>query len=122
VIVKKFRNLGRGAPIRTQCRQGHSHPSKGEAGHCDVLYLALQAGKMDPPWVKIDYEKRYDLRVNGVLVGTHKPDWTVTRADGSQFINEFKGYHKNKREFQLRMKLFMALYPEIPYHIIGGEK
>jgi hypothetical protein len=104
--------------IRTRCMTGHSHPSKGEAKHCDELHMVLRSGKY--AWKQIEYEKKYNLVVNGVLVGTHRPDWTITHCEDSVSIVEFKG--AETRDWLLRKKLFMAIYPDIPYTVVkaGG--
>ena len=118
-MIKKHR-IGKSRAIRSRCQQGHTHPSKAEALHCNVLHLVMKDPKQG---IKvIEYEKKYPLMVNGVLVGTHKPDWTVHRQDGSWYVVEYKGFHKNKREWILRKKLFMALYPGIKYNVVGTGK
>ncbi|MFO7791268.1 MAG: DUF1064 domain-containing protein [Bacteroidales bacterium] len=110
-IVKKVNKFGN---IFTVCRHGHNHPSKGEAEHCDKLHLCLAATNTDIRF--IHYEKSYDLVVNGVKVGKHKPDWTLERFDGSYKIVEYKGM--STPVWKLKLKMFKAQYPDIPYEVV----
>jgi len=100
--------------IRTECKQGHSHPSKGEAEHCDKLHMVFRSGTYR--WKRIEYERKYLLQVKGQLVCSHRPDWTITREDDSLSVVEFKG--AETRDWKLRMKLFKALFPEIEYTVV----
>lgn len=69
------------------------------------------------------YEVSYDLEVNGKLITKHKPDFTVTLPDDRQEVHEVKGGEATKTEaWRLRMKLFKALIPEIPYRVFDGRK
>ena len=63
-----------------------------------------------------EYAKRYELRVNGKLIGCHKPDFTVTKSDGTFEVREVKGAETS--DWHLRKNLFEALFPEIPYLVI----
>jgi len=63
-----------------------------------------------------EYAKKYELRVNGILVGCHKPDFSVTRKDGKLEVHETKGFSTS--DWILRKNLFEAIYPEIPYIVI----
>lgn len=95
-----------------RCRLGHYHPSYGEAMYC--LYLS---GLKEHGDIKdFEYQKRYELRVNGKLIGHHKPDFTVTTKLDKQEVHEFKGFETT--DWQLRHKIFEAIYPEIPYIVI----
>lgn len=97
---------------RTVCSGGHRHPSQLECRECECLSLRKKAGDIKD----FEYAKRYELRVNGVLVGHHKPDFTVTHNDGSTEIRETKGMVTP--DFVLRKNVFEAIYPEMPYNII----
>lgn len=100
--------------IRTQCQLRYWHDSKGEAQHCVLIHLKLRATNND--WVRIRHEVKYLLAVNGQLIGVHQPDWTIDHKDGKRSVIEFKG--RETRDWKLKMKLFKALYPEIPYIVV----
>lgn len=97
---------------RTACFQGHNHPSKGEAIHCNKLELRRRSGEFE----KYDYEKTYPIHVNGVLICKHKPDFTVYGENGKVWVEEFKGVLT--ADFKLKKKLFEVTYPQIEYKVI----
>jgi hypothetical protein len=97
---------------RSVCFLGHNHPSMVECRFCE----ALQAAKKDGSVKEFFYEMKYDLMVNGIKIGSHKPDFTVIYPDGRTVVQEIKGYVT--RDFILRKKIFEANYPKIPYIII----
>jgi hypothetical protein len=98
--------------VRSKCSLGHNHPSKLECGYCGQLQLMLKANKIKG----FEFQKKYELRVNGKLIGCHKPDFTVTTKEGSIEVHETKGMVTS--DFMLRKNLFEAIYPEIPYIVI----
>lgn len=97
--------------ISGRCFLGHYHPSRLERNYCEQLEMLRQSGDID----SFEYNKRYELRVNGVLVGHHKPDFTVLRG-GKVEVHETKGMITS--DFILRKKVFEACYPSIPYIVI----
>lgn len=99
---------------RYVCRQGHRHDSIGEARYCDKLMLLKKAGEIK------DYKNQvtFDLKVNGKKVTGHRVDFVVTNNDGSESVHEFKGYAT--QVWIIKRKLFIALYPQIPYKTIRG--
>ena len=101
---------------RSKCNLGHSHPSMLEGQYCNALQLRVNALEIN----SFEYAKRYELRVNGCLIGHHKPDFTVITNDGKIEVHETKGMITT--DFMLRKNLFEAIYPEIKYIIIksGG--
>ena len=103
---KKYNNTS------CKCHQGHIHDSAGEAGYCDELTLLVKAGELR------SYESQvtFDLKVNGKTICQHRPDFVVTKNDGTEEIREYKGFCT--AVFNLKHKLFKACYPEIPYVII----
>jgi len=105
--MRKFRN------IPQKCQLNHSHPSKGEKIRCDVLHLAMKS--KDCLYDAIEYEVSYPMMVNGIKICTHKPDFTLHMKDGSIVIDEFKGVRT--ATFNLKLKLFKALYPKIEYRL-----
>ena len=64
----------------------------------------------------VEYGKKYELRVNGKLIGCHKPDFTVTTNKETKEVHETKGMETV--DWHLRKNLFEAIYPEIPYIVI----
>lgn len=91
---------------------GHHHPSRIECEYCETLQLLKKQGNIKD----FEYEKKYELRVNGVLVGCHKPDFTVTEASGNIVVHEVKGFATN--DWIFRKRVFEAVYPEIQYIVI----
>jgi hypothetical protein len=72
--------------------------------------------KKDGTIKDFEFQKRYELRVNGKLIGHHKPDWTVYPNDTKVEVHEYKGFETS--DWHLRHKLFEAIYPDIPYIVI----
>ena len=107
---KRFKN--KYGAKKTTCHQGHSHPSMLEADYCDTLHLVA---KSDKRIRSIEYNKPYDLSVNGVKICVHRPDWTVMTAEGVE-VHEAKGMPTPS--WRLKKKLFEALYPNIKYVVI----
>lgn len=114
--------------IRVKCRWGHSHPSKAEAWHCWSLHA-----EMDSHQIKdLEYEKSYDLKCNGVIICTHRPDFTYKRcvivhsptgpnslvatSDWPVCVDEVKGF--KTPDWVIKSKLFQAQYPDIIYRVI----
>lgn len=62
---------------------------------------------------------RYDLTVNGILVGRYTPDFVVTLPDGSQEVHEVKG--RAARDWPLRRNVFVACYPHLPLFVNGAR-
>ena len=94
------------------CHQCHKHDSIGEANHCDNLALLKKAGEIKDYRIQVTY----DLVVNGKKVTGHRVDFEVENNDGSVEIQEFKGFATDV--WVLKRKLFIALYPNIPYKTI----
>lgn len=97
---------------RYVCRQEHRHDSIGEGQHCDNLALLKKAGEIKDYRIQI----LYDLVVNGKKVTGHRVDFEVENNDGSIEIQEFKGFATAL--WALKRKLFIALYPNIPYKTV----
>lgn len=95
-----------------RCNLQHYHPSALERNYCDQLSLLVKAGKIN----SFDYAKRYELIVNGMTVGHHKPDFSVITNEGKIEVHETKGM--DTPDWILRKKVFEACYPEIPYIVI----
>lgn len=97
---------------RSKCNLGHNHPSMLEGQYCNQLQMLLKAKEI----IGFEYARKYELRVNGNLVASHKPDFTVFTLDGRTEVHETKGMITH--DFILRKNLFEALYPEIKYIIV----
>ena len=54
--------------------------------------------------------------VNGIRITTHKVDFLVMTKKGKLEVNETKGFPTP--EWNLKRKLFEALYPDIPYIVV----
>ena len=116
--------------IRVTCRLGHRHPSKAEAMHCWALQCEINQGSIKD----LEYEKGYELKVGGRVVGTHYPDFTFKRpilgltptgpqsyvaSNTGQFkvcVDEVKGF--KTADWIMKSKMFCALYPHIEYRVI----
>lgn len=94
------------------CHQEHRHDSIAEAGYCDTLALLKKAGEIKDYRIQI----LYDLVVNGKKVCGHRVDFEVENNDGSLEVHEYKGFAT--AVWVLKRKLFIALYPNIPYRTI----
>lgn len=113
------------------CRLGHRHPSRVEAAHCWSLQAQMKANQVRD----LEYEKPYELQVNGILIAVHKPDFTfkrpsiVSNRTGAHStaqeitwdvpiicVDEVKGF--KTPDWVLKQKLFKAIYPYIQYRVI----
>ena len=109
--VKNFRRVGyKKYSNRSQvCHQNHKHDSVAEASYCDTLALLLKAKEIKSYRTQVTY----DLTVNGKRVTGHRIDFEVEKNDGSIEVHEYKGFATPV--WLLKRKLFIALYPNIPY-------
>jgi hypothetical protein len=102
--------------ISWRCLQGHTHKSRGEAGHCN----ALRQRQRKREFYAYVVERKYSLVVNGVHICDHYPDFTLLNKDGLPLaIEEFKGFVTEP--WRLKYKLFKAIYPDIPYRVISPK-
>ncbi len=95
-----------------RCSSGHGHDSRLEAGYCDDLKALKAAGEIK------DYEiqRNYRLIVNNKIVCSHRVDFVVYPNKGPMEVHETKGFATDV--WDLKRKLFEALYPEIPYIVV----
>lgn len=100
---------------RSKCNLGHSHPSMLECRYCNQLQMLQKAKAIH----SFEYAKRYELKVNGKVIGFHKPDFTIIKNNGEVECHETKGVLTS--DFMLRKKLFEAVYPDIKYIIIKKD-
>lgn len=99
---------------RTVCWQAHRHPSALEANYCNQLHALKNSGDI----AEITYQPKFELRVNGVLICNHFPDFLVQReASKAEYeVHETKGMESDL--WRIKKRLFEALFPEIPYIVI----
>lgn len=66
----------------------------------------------------LDFERQVqiDLVVNGKKICAHRVDFYVTLPGGLKEVREVKGYAT--AEWEIKRKLFEAIFPEIPYKVI----
>jgi hypothetical protein len=88
--------------------------SKAEAERYGTLKLLERAKQVRSVSVKPEYP----LKVNGVLIGYFTPDFGYFEG-GRNFVDDVKGVVT--AEASLRMRIFMACYPEIRLRIVDGE-
>lgn len=98
-----------------RCSANHTHDSMFEAQYCDTLHLLMKAGEIQAVRTQVSYP----LNVNGLHVCNHIVDFLVTNADGKDEVHETKGLATDV--WKLKYKLFEALYPDLPYHVITKD-
>ena len=94
------------------CFSNHKHDSKMEAEYCNQLLAKKQKGDI------IDYESQvtFELIVNEIKICGHRVDFLVETSKGKEEVHEVKGF--GTMMWYMKMKLFKALYPDIPYLVI----
>lgn len=100
---------------RTTCIHKHVHDSGKEALWCVKLHQLQQERKIK----NLFREPVYDLRVNGIVVATHCPDFEYEVHDGASWRVEVLDVKGMKLAvWILKQKIFMACYPEIKYVVV----
>jgi len=96
------------------CRQGHMHDSIKEANYCDNLEILKKTGEIK------DYEiqKTFELKVNGHKICGIRPDFVVTTNSGAKEIHEVKSYITMTPEWNIKRKLWEAIYTDMEYIVI----
>ena len=64
-----------------------------------------------------EYEKQYDLVVDGKTVCAIVPDFTVILPDGRVEVHEIKSPATKTDVWRIKSKLFGILYPHIRYRL-----
>lgn len=100
--------------------KGRDYRSDAEVKHGLWLLAELRAGRVK----EFEFEKSYDLEVEGKLVCRIWPDFTVWMPDGRREIHEIKYPATESKVWAIKRKLFEILYPEYRYreYICGTEK
>lgn len=88
---------------RTECANGHSHPSKAEARRCDELHLLQRAGKI----TNLSREVSFPVFMNGTKVFTYKADFVYFTPE-ARIVEDVKGYATPV--YKLKKKLVEAYY------------
>src|SRR3972149_1936603 len=96
---------------RTAC-QDHFHHSREEAACCRMLSLKKLAGELQ----EIRRQVTFNLNVNGKKITSHRVDFFVQHKTGLWEAVEYKGFATEI--WNLKRKLFEAVYPEIPYRVM----
>ena len=91
---------------------GITFRSKLEASHYQMLKLRETAGEISD----LKRQVRFKLVVNGSLIRTYVMDFTFIE-EGQQVAWESKGYRTEI--FELKEKLFRALYPDWQLVVMG---
>jgi len=109
--VSNFRRFGKSKYGNKNyvCHQEHKHDSIFEGEYCDSLALLVKAGEIKSYKTQVTYH----LIVNGQKITGHRVDFEVEKNDGSLEVHEVKGFADHV--WPLKRKLFIALYPDIPY-------
>jgi hypothetical protein len=110
------RRFGKYHAKKTYCTLGHLHDSMGEAGYCNDLSILKRSKKIKNFMIQIPYK----MEVNGVLICKHIVDFLVENNDGTNEVHEFKGVRT--ASYNLKLKLFKALFHNVKYLIIKKER
>jgi len=98
--------------LGAKCKK--KHDSKAEAERCNKLAIAERAGRLT-----YRSQVRFDLVVNGYLVGYHVVDFEIT-FNGETYVEDVKG--AVTADWRIKYKLFIALFPKIRYVVnFGGN-
>ena len=79
-------------------------------------YGQLKIEKKAKMILAFERQIEFDLIVNGHKICAHRVDFYVTVSPGKKEVREVKGFATDV--WNLKRKLFEALYPEIPYKVI----
>lgn len=84
-----------------------------EAEYYNQLKLLKKAGHIR------DFSRQVTFRfyVNEKLICSHRVDFLVVNSEGSEEVHEVKGFATDV--WNIKRKLFEALYPEIPYKVVN---
>lgn len=95
-----------------RCLSKHApHRSRFEASVCNNLLADLQEGKIR----SFRPEIKYELYSEGIHICNHYIDFEVVELNGSLRAVEAKGL--KTAIWRIKMKLFQANYPHIPYEV-----
>ena len=96
------------------CRQNHKHDSIKEAHYCDQLEILRKAGEIK----SYEIQKTFELKVKGQKICGIRPDFLVVNNYGMKEVHEVKSYITMTPTWNIKRKLFEALYPKITYIVV----
>lgn len=89
---------------RTDCRRGHSHPSRKEANRCNELCLLEAGGEIEG----LEFQPEFKLEINNELICKYRADFSYVDArTGKEVIEDVKG--QRLPIYILKRKLMRAL-------------
>lgn len=92
--------------IKSDCANGHTHPSRKEQRRCDELHLMQKAGMIN----NLVVQPVYELMVEDVYVGKYIGDFEY-RNDGVLITEDCKGGNATKTPvYRLKKRIFEAIY------------
>jgi len=118
-IDRSWGNARKGPRVKgyksCKCKLEHIHDSRGEAAWCNMLELRRKAGDIK----KFEIQKTFQFFVNDKKICGHRVDFVVFGLDGQKWVEEYKGWASEV--WQIKKKLFEALYPDIEYIVINHK-
>lgn len=90
--------------------QGRTFASKREADHAATLEMMRLASDPAKCAVKVEYQVRFPIHVNGVKVCSYVADFVVHFHDGHREVHDAKGFRTDV--YKLKKKMFEAEYGE----------
>lgn len=91
---------------------GHRFDSRREKDYYGQLKIEKRAGLI----LGFERQVQFDLVVNDKKICAHRVDFYVSLPGGQKEVREVKGYETS--EWNIKRKLFEALYPGINYKVI----
>lgn len=98
---------------KTNCQRVGEFGSRAEARRYQELEILASVGKIS----NLSPHPRFRLEVNEMLIGHYTADSSYIE-DGVPIIEEVKGW--KSRDYPLRKKLFIALYPHLTHREIAA--
>lgn len=77
-------------------------PSKRQAGRYGELKMLERTGIIS----RLELEKTFELRVNGVLICKYRADFVYLDKDGREVVEDSKGFRT--RDYAIKAKLMIA--------------
>ena len=96
------------------CRQQHQHDSIKESNYCNQLEVLRKAKEID----SYEIQRTFELRVNNQKICSIRVDFFVYDNFGNQQVHEVKSYPTMTSTWNIKRKLFEALYPDMQYIVI----
>lgn len=98
---------GKYRAVRTACRAGQVHASKGEAARCDELHLLQVAGEIRD--LRAHPQARYHLRLGEAEICVYVADFVyVESGSGFEVVEDAKGFRTP--EFRIKKRLMQVLF------------